>query len=41
LKNLTHSPLDVGLLGLFELFALVACGLYGGVLADRLNPPAA
>lgn len=37
LKNLTHSPLDVGLLGLFELLPLVACGLYGGVLADRLN----
>jgi MFS family permease len=37
LKNLTHSPLDVGVLGLFELLPLVACGLYGGVLADRLN----
>jgi MFS family permease len=37
LKNLTHSPLDVGALGLFELVPLVVFGLYGGVLADRLN----
>lgn len=37
LKNLTHSPLAVGALGLFELIPLVAFGLYGGVLADRLN----
>jgi len=37
LKQLTHSPLDVGALGLFELAPLVIFGLYGGVLADRLN----
>ena len=37
LRNLTHSPLDVGALGLVELVPLVAFGLYGGVLADRLN----
>lgn len=37
LKNMTHSPLDVGMLGLFELVPLVVFGLYGGVLADRLN----
>ncbi|HEY5304354.1 MAG TPA: MFS transporter [Acidimicrobiales bacterium] len=37
LKELTHSPLDVGALGLFELVPLVVFGLYGGVLADRLN----
>jgi MFS family permease len=37
LKNLTHSPLDVGALGLVELVPLIVFGLYGGVLADRLN----
>lgn len=37
LRNLTHSPLDVGALGLVELVPLVVFGLYGGVLADRLN----
>ena len=37
LKELTHSPLDVGALGLFELIPLVVFGLYGGVLADRMN----
>jgi MFS family permease len=37
LKQLTHSPLDVGALGLFELVPLVVFGLYGGVLADRMN----
>src|ERR1700689_1278122 len=37
LKNLTNSPLDVGALGLFELVPLVVFGLYGGVLADRMN----
>ena len=36
-KNLTHSPLDVGSIGLVELLPLVVFGLYGGVLADRLN----
>jgi MFS family permease len=37
LKNLTHSPLAVGALGLVELIPIVVFGLYGGVLADRLN----
>lgn len=37
LKQLTHSPLEVGALGLFELVPLVVLGLYGGVLADRMN----
>jgi MFS family permease len=37
LKQLTHSPFDVGALGLFELLPLVVFGLYGGVLADRMN----
>jgi MFS family permease len=37
LKYLTHSTLAVGSLGLVELLPLVAFGLYGGVLADRLN----
>jgi MFS family permease len=37
LRLLTHSPLDVGSLGLAELLPLVVFGLYGGVLADRLN----
>ena len=37
LKVLTHSPLEVGALGLFELVPLVVFGLYGGVLADRMD----
>ena len=37
LKQLTHSTLAVGSLGLAELAPLVFFGLYGGVLADRLN----
>ena len=37
LKNLTHSTLAVGSLGLAELLPLIAFGLYGGVLADRLD----
>lgn len=37
LKQLTHSPLAVGAIGLVELVPLVVFGLYGGVLADRLN----
>ncbi len=37
LKQLTDSPLKVGALGLVELVPLVVFGLYGGVLADRLN----
>ena len=37
LKQLTHSPFDVGALGLFELAPLVVFGLYGGVLADRVS----
>jgi MFS family permease len=37
LRLLTHSTLDVGSIGLAELLPLVVFGLYGGVLADRLN----
>ena len=37
LRLLTHSTLDVGSIGLVELAPLVIFGLYGGVLADRLN----
>jgi MFS family permease len=36
-KDLTNSPIAVGLLGLAELVALVVFGLWGGVLADRLD----
>jgi MFS family permease len=36
-KQLTNSPLVVGTLGLAELVPLVVFGLYGGVLADRLD----
>lgn len=36
-KQLTGSPLAVGLLGLAELLALLAFALYGGVLADRVD----
>jgi MFS family permease len=37
LKQLTHSTLAVGSIGLAELVPLVVFGIYGGVLADRLN----
>jgi MFS family permease len=37
LKQLTHSTLAVGAIGLVELAPLVFFGFYGGVLADRLN----
>jgi len=37
LRNLTHSPLLVGTLGLVELAPIVLFGLYGGVLADRVD----
>jgi MFS family permease len=36
-KQLTGSVLDVGLLGAIELVPLVLFGLYGGVLADRVD----
>lgn len=36
-KDLTNSPILVGLLGLAELAALVVFGLWGGVLADRID----
>jgi MFS family permease len=36
-KQLTGSALAVGLLGAVELVPLVVFGLYGGVLADRLD----
>ena len=34
---LTHSSLMVGLLGVFQAAPIVAAGLYGGALADRLD----
>ena len=36
-QRITGSPLVVGTLGLAELVPLVVFGLYGGVLADRLD----
>ena len=36
-KQLTGSTFAVGLLGVAELVPLVVFGLYGGVLADRLD----
>jgi MFS family permease len=36
-KQLTGSPLVVGLLGVAELVPLIVFGLYGGVLADRFD----
>jgi hypothetical protein len=36
-KQLTGSPLAVGLLGMAELVPLLLFGLYGGVLADRFD----
>jgi hypothetical protein len=36
-RQLTGSPLAVGLLGMAELVPLVVFGLYGGALADRLD----
>jgi MFS family permease len=36
-RQLTGSAFDVGLLGAAELGPLVVCGLYGGVLADRVD----
>jgi MFS family permease len=36
-RQLTGSPLLVGLLGAVEVVPLVIFGLYGGVLADRLD----
>jgi MFS family permease len=36
-RQLTGSPLAVGLLGAVELVPLVTFGLYGGVLADRFD----
>jgi MFS family permease len=36
-RQLTGSAIDVGLLGAAELVPLVLFGLYGGVLADRLD----
>ena len=37
LKELTHSPLAVGALGLVEVVPLLVFGLYGGVLADHFD----
>jgi MFS family permease len=36
-KQLTDSPLAVGLIGVAELVPLIVFGLYGGVLADRFD----
>ena len=36
-KELTNSFLAVGLIGLVEIVPLIIFGLYGGVLADRVN----
>ncbi len=36
-RQLTGSPLAVGLLGVVELVPLVVFGLYGGMLADRFD----
>ena len=36
-KELTNSYLAVGLIGLVEIAPLIIFGLYGGVLADRVN----
>jgi MFS family permease len=36
-KQLTNSPLAVGLLGLAEFVPLLVFSMYGGVLADRLD----
>ncbi|MGC8510085.1 MAG: MFS transporter, partial [Acidimicrobiales bacterium] len=37
LKALTNSPLVVGTLGLVELVPIVVLGLWGGLLADRVD----
>ena len=37
LREITHSALAVGALGLVELFPLIVAGLYGGVMADRFD----
>ncbi|GAA5167934.1 MFS transporter [Amycolatopsis dongchuanensis] len=37
IKEITGSPLAVGLLGTVELVPMVVFGLYGGVLADALD----
>jgi len=37
MRLLTHSTFDVGALGLAEVLPLLVFGLYGGILADRLN----
>jgi MFS family permease len=37
LKEITHSYLAVGLLGIIEITPLIIFGLYGGVLADTVD----
>src|SRR6478735_4114317 len=37
LYELTHSNAQVGLLGLVQLLPVVACGLLGGAVADRVD----
>jgi MFS family permease len=37
MKEISHSPLAVGIIGLVELIPLIVFGLYGGVVADHFN----
>lgn len=37
MKEISHSPLAVGAIGLVELVPLIVFGLYGGVVADHFN----
>jgi MFS family permease len=37
LKEITHSYLAVGILGIIEILPLIIFGLYGGVLADAVD----
>ena len=37
IKELTNSYIAVGLMGAVELIPLIVFGLYGGVLADRVD----
>lgn len=35
--ELTHSPLELGLTGLFQAFPLITAGMFGGALADAVD----
>ena len=37
IKELTHSYIDVGLMGAIEIIPLIIFALYGGVLADTVD----